>query len=250
MTAKPQRFSEAELRLLERLKAFGYIPQIIYDIGASNGAWSQSVATICPESTYHLFEPLADHLDHYREVMTSNLAAHPNFTLHKIGLGDDNATLEMAIFGNAVGSTFIEIESIKGQQEALKSGGHLDEIASFPVRRLDDYAAEAGLPPPNLVKIDTQGYERTIIAGGKAMMVQADILILETWLYRGYGAATPLLHELIPIVAELGFVPTDFGDGYWDAGHKLTSIDVVFMREPFLDTIKAQTKDWSWRIWD
>lgn len=250
MTVPKLRFAEAEIRLLEQLKAFGYVPEVIYDIGASNGIWSHLVACVYPDAVYHLFEPLVDRLDDYRDKMAANLAAHPNFTLHKIGLGDANVVQDMAIFGNGVGSTFIEMERLKSQKKSLQATGHLMDIAKFPVRRLDDYVAEADLPPPNVIKMDTQGYEPTIIAGGRETVRDADILILETWLYRGYGASTPLLHELMAPLTELGFVLTDFGDIYWAPGHKLTSIDAIFMRSDFLDAIKGQTQDLAWRIWE
>ncbi|MCG6114923.1 MAG: FkbM family methyltransferase [Mesorhizobium sp.] len=249
MTRK-HRFSEAEIRLLEQLKGFGYQPAVIYDVGASNGIWSKVVAEIYPQAIYHLFEPLSDRLDAYRDKMAANLAAHPNFTLHKIGLGDANANLDMAIYANGVGSTFIEMERLKTQKQRLQDSGHLSDIAEFPVRRLDDFAKEVGLPSPNLIKMDTQGYEPTIIAGGEEMVRKADVVILETWLYKGYGETTPLLHELIDQMTKLNFVLTDFGDIYWAPGHKLTSIDAVFMRRDFVDEIKSQTENWSWRIWD
>ena len=34
-----------------------------YDIGASNGVWSDTIALVLPDSEYHLFEPLADVID-------------------------------------------------------------------------------------------------------------------------------------------------------------------------------------------
>lgn len=249
MTQK-HRFGEAEIRLLEQLRAFGYAPSVIYDVGASNGVWSRIVAEIYPHSIYHLFEPLSDRLDAYRDTMAHNLKHHPNFTLHKIGLGDANAIQDMAIFANGVGSTFIEMERLKKQKDQLQAAGNLDDIAEFPVRRLDDYAKENYLPSPNLIKMDTQGYEPTIIRGGESMVRKADILILESWLYRGYGATTPLLHELIDQMTALDFVLTDLGDIYWAPGHKLTSIDAIFMRKDFLDQFKVPSKDWSWKIWE
>ena len=238
------------MRLLKQLMEFGYTPSVIYDVGASNGMWSKIIAEIYPNATYHLFEPLSDRLDAYRDRMAATLAAHPNFTLHKIGLGDANAIQDMAIFGNGVGSTFIEIDRIKKQKQELQQSGHLADIAEFQVRRLDDYVADAGLPAANLIKMDTQGYELAIIGGASETLRKADILVLETWLYRGYGATTPLLHELMPPLTDLGFVLTDFGDIYWAPGHKLTSIDAIFMRKDFLDAIQEQTKDWAWCIWD
>jgi hypothetical protein len=38
----------------------GRSPSVIFDIGASNGVWSDTIALTLPEAEYHLFEPLAD----------------------------------------------------------------------------------------------------------------------------------------------------------------------------------------------
>jgi FkbM family methyltransferase len=250
MADKKLRFSEAEIRLLEQLKAYGYSPKVIYDIGASNGMWSYAINRVFPQAQYELFEPLSETLDAYRETIEKQLVTHLNFRLHKIGLGDTNGAQEMAVFTGGFGSTFLEIGRIKKSADKLKEQKRLDGIASFPIRKLDDFVAEQKLPTPQIIKMDTQGYELAIVNGGRETVKEADILILETWLYRGYGAATPLLHEIMAAVGELGFVLTDFGDIYWAPGHKLTSIDAIFMRSAFLDSVGSKTDGLRWRIWD
>jgi FkbM family methyltransferase len=250
MTDKKLRFSDAESRLLKQLKAYGYSPDVIYDIGASNGMWSYNINRIFPQAQYELFEPLSETLAAYRETIEKQLATYPNFRLHKIGLGDTNDAQEMAVFTGGFGSTFLDIGRIKKRAGSSKGEKWLDGIASFRVHRLDDFVAEQKLPTPKIVKMDTQGYELAIVNGGRETVKKADILILETWLYRGYGAATPLLHELMAAVGELGFVLTDFGDIYWGTGHRLTSIDAIFMRSAFLDSMASKTDGLRWRIWD
>ena len=250
MTSTELRFSEAELRLFARLHSYGYAPSVIYDIGASNGMWSQLISGVFPSAHYHLFEPLADTLENYSQSLGPILGQHQNFQLHKIGLGDKNRHQDMAIFGGGFGSTFLETDRIKQSIDSLKKSSGLHDVASFPVRRLDDYAREKMLPKPQIVKMDTQGFEVAIVEGGSETIKSADILLLETWLYRGYGATTPLLHELMDKVDALGFVLVDFGDIFWARKHKLTSVDAFFMRESFLDEMEASTNGWDWRVWE
>lgn len=242
-------YSEAEIRLFDQLKTYGYLPDVFFDVGGSNGAWSVSANQVFPDATYHLFEPLADSHEPYASVLKQRLPNHPNFHLHKIGLGDKNQIQEMAVFEGGVGSTFIEMERIKSIEQALIEQGRLNSIAPFPVRRMDDYVIEMKLAQPQIIKMDTQGFELAIIEGGRNTIQKADILVLETWLYRGYGETTPLLHELMGPLTELNFVLVDFGDGYWAHKHKLTAIDAFFMREDFLDAMQSQTSDWKWRVW-
>ncbi len=243
-------YSEAEVRLLTQLQAFGYAPEVIFDVGASNGVWSKLVDDIFPSAAYHLFEPLADTIETYRVPLAKLLPTQTNFHLHKIGLGNRNQIQEMAIFKDGVGSTFLEMERIKSQQESLKASSHLEEIAPFSVYRMDDYVAQHQLPLPQIIKMDTQGFELAIIEGGHKTLKTADILVLETWLYRGYGVTTPLLHELMDPLEKLGFILVDFGDGYWGNQHKLTAIDAFFMRSAFLDAMEQKTSQWKWKIWN
>jgi FkbM family methyltransferase len=250
MVDEKRRFSEAEIRLLKQLKEYGYSPEVIYDIGASNGMWSDAINRIFPCARYELFEPLSETLDAYRETIEQRLATCQNFRLHKVGLGDTNGEQEMAIFARGFGSTFLEIDRIKKNADRLKEQKRLDGIASFPIHRLDDFVVEQKLPAPQIIKMDTQGYELAIVNGGRETVKRADILVLETWLYRGYGVTTPLLHEVMDVIGELGFVLTDFGGIYWAPGHKLTSIDAIFMRSAFLDSVASQTDGLKWRIWD
>ncbi|MGL4637683.1 MAG: FkbM family methyltransferase [Beijerinckiaceae bacterium] len=243
-------YSEAELRLFAQLKAFGYAPDVVFDIGASNGVWSDLVNGIFPSAQYHLFEPLADTIATYKAPLKKLLPKRSNFTLHKVGLGDSNNVQEMAIFEGGVGSTFLEMDRIKSQQDSLKQTSGLSDIAAFNVYRLDDFVAEKKLPKPQIIKMDTQGFELAIMNGGEETIRSADILALETWLYRGYGVTTPLLHELIEPLEKLGFMLVDFGDGYWGNKHKLTAIDAFFMREGFLDKIEKTSSGWNWKIWE
>jgi len=78
--------------------------------------------------------------------------------------------------------------------------------------------------------MDTQASEHLILAGGKQTVSAADILIVETWLYRSYGAQTPLLTEIIELPTEMGFVVHDYGDHWRDADGKLHSIDLLFAK--------------------
>ncbi len=250
MTHNNNAYSEAELRLFLQLKAYGYEPEIIYDIGASNGVWSKLVDDVFPTAVYHLFEPLADKMETYKEPLEKLLPTQKNFHLHKIGLGDSNQIQEMAIFAGGVGSTFLEMERIKSQQDSLKETSRLLEIAPFSVYRMDDYVKTYRIPQPNIVKMDTQGFQLAIIAGGEQTLQECDILVLETWLYRGYGVTTPLLHELMEPLEKLGFLLVDFGDGYWGNQHKLTAIDAFFMHGSFLDRMQQKTSQWKWKIWN
>ena len=57
-----REFASAERLLFSDLVARGYSPKVVYDIGASNGYWSEIIATVFTGARFELFEPLANSL--------------------------------------------------------------------------------------------------------------------------------------------------------------------------------------------
>ncbi len=207
-----------ELRTLGELKSQGFRPQVIFDIGASSGIWSEEMLEVCPSARYHLFEPLADHADIYKTDLPGRLALRRNLTLHPIALGETNGTVEMLMFRDAYGSSMLDA----GYEVAV------DRRVSVPLFRLDDYVEKHGLPLPQVIKIDCQGAELKILRGGLNALRNTQVVFLETWLKRCYGPDTPLLHEVIEMLEGFGFSLMQFGDVFHDEQKRLYSVDAVF----------------------
>ena len=77
-----------ESRTLQTLLHQGYAPSVVYDIGASNGVWSDAIALALPEAEYYLFEPLAESVPFYRSDLKERLARRPKFHVHAVALSD------------------------------------------------------------------------------------------------------------------------------------------------------------------
>ena len=91
----PTELFPCETITLQKLKDQGYAPAVIFDIGASNGVWSDTIALTLPEAEYHLFEPLVGAVPFYERDLRERLGRHPNFHLHAIALSDHSGTAEM-----------------------------------------------------------------------------------------------------------------------------------------------------------
>jgi Methyltransferase FkbM domain len=107
--------------------------------------------------------------------------------------------------------------------------------AEVPQWRLDDYVAAKHLPLPDLVKIDTQACEHLVLAGGRRTIAAAQVLMIETWLYREYGPSTPLLTDIIALASSLGFILFKLGDEFRHEDGRLYDLDVVFTKPGVLD---------------
>jgi len=76
---------------------------------------------------------------------------------------------------------------------------------------LDILVRQEKLPPPDLVKIDVQGFEAKVIAGGTVTLRQAKRIVIETSLCPIYEGQ-PLLPEILEILSGWGFQFVDFSD--------------------------------------
>ena len=128
---------------------------MIYDIGASNGVWSQHVSNVFDKSIYHLFEPLALRFEGYRATLRANLEAHPTFHLHPVALSSASSSREICVTRDGFSSTLINNWNYEGvSAKAL--------VESWS---LDDFVRVHSLEPPNIVKLDVQGTELEILQG-------------------------------------------------------------------------------------
>ena len=216
-----------ETKTLRTLKDQGHLPAVIFDIGASNGVWSDTIALTLPEAEYHLFEPLAGSVPFYERDLRERLGRRPNFHLHAVALSDHAGTVEMFATHDGFGSSILD----RGEVPEVK------ERVQVPLYALDQFVREHNLPNPDVMKLDVQGAERLILTGGRQTMLTANVLFLETWLTRGYGPDTPLLTEMIEFLGSAGFSLVELGEQFSDQRRRVYSVDAVFFSDRFISSL-------------
>jgi FkbM family methyltransferase len=191
-----------------------------FDIGASTGHWSSWVSQDFRDATFELFEPLIDHAPDYKLKMEATLAQHPNFRLHKVALGAECQKAGMYLYpGNLVGSTALPLGYTPPDARRVK----------VDMTTIDDVIEEFQLPVPQVIKMDTQGCELSILKGATRTLPQVDVLLLECWLTRGYGPTTPLLLEVADWLREFDFYLWDLGNPWRDPAGVLVAQDCLFL---------------------
>lgn len=216
-------FGRADQEFLKRLVRAGVKLNHVYDVGASNGYWSWMMSKVVPNATFDLFEP--NESEQYVDTLNTVMAQRPDFRIHRIGLGDCDTTLTLNLQSDHAGSSMLDWDNGGGKKQV-------------PVRRLDGFVDEFKLPAPDLIKMDTQGFELKILQGGEIACRGAKALILESWLYPAYGG-TPLLGDLIKWLEPRGLILTAFGDSWAHPDQRLFSIDAYFLRSDMAAQVAA-----------
>lgn len=214
------RLTDTDRQLFRQLRKLGLNLRHFFDVGASNGRWSSRVSQDFPGASFDLFEPLIDHAPDYQRKMESTLARHPDFRLHKVALGRECKRTCMFLYPeNLVGSTALNLAMTPPSARRI-------EVDMLTI----DYAVqEFRLPVPNVIKMDTQGCELSILQGARETLPQVDVLLLECWLARAYGKPTPLLIEVADWLREAGFHLWDLGNGWRNEHGELIAQDCVFL---------------------
>lgn len=225
MENEPTNYFRHETNLFRAFKEAGFEPRVFFEIGSSNSGWSYEMAALFPASRFHLFEPLIDYRDVYRENTATILRARPNFRVHKVAVGDCDGTIKMGVDASGYRSSTLVAELNET----------FTEMIEVPIRRLDTVAFEEDLPSPEVLKIDVQGAELNVLTGAGSLLATVQLIQAEVWLTRGYWKQTPLLFEISEYLNARGFLLVDFGGSYYGDLHDLYAIDAFFARRELLE---------------
>lgn len=169
----------------------------IIDIGANEGQSAFTFRLAFPNAAIYAFEPLPECF----AKLEANLSRTPNMFLHNLAIGDKSGDLVFEQNEYAVSSSALPM-----------SDKHIDNFPQtrnrkqikVPVQTLDQLFAHREDLGNVFIKIDVQGYEKHVIAGGPQTLSKTQALIVETsfdTLYEGQ----PLFGEIYETVRALGF---------------------------------------------
>lgn len=124
----------------------------VWDIGANSGVLSLAMAAVAPAAQVHAFEPLP----RLAAVIRSNVAlnAATNVTVHEVALGASVGTAELYVPDG-------DFPTESSLMEGFRSGAQPTRVAVSTV----DVMVESGVPPPQLMKVDTEGTELDVVRG-------------------------------------------------------------------------------------
>jgi FkbM family methyltransferase len=194
------------LRLL-RWRDEGFSPMVVYDIGAHMGLWSGMAQHLFQPRQVVLFEP---QIQFHEMAMRRRPNTAANWRLMPYALGDRSAEVDLYRTRNQAASSLLRpIETNSTIDMPTASDG------TQPVRvmTLDELAEKEMLPGPDLIKIDVQGFESQVLAGGEKTIRETQRAVIEVSLHTLYQNQK-LIGDILPLVTRAGFAVDDITEAY------------------------------------
>lgn len=170
---------------------------VVYDIGAAKGIVSTCLAKLPNVIAVHAFEPIPEVYD----KLVRNIQPFSKVYCHNVALGNFDGSSTMYVSNKSDSSSLLPMAEL---HKAQIPGTELAHQIQVPVVCLDNYVEVHKLPIPQLVKIDVQGYEKTVLEGGTKTIRQAKHCILEMSFQPLYEES-PLFDDMYRLMCDLGF---------------------------------------------
>lgn len=202
---------------LTSLKEKGLRIDTVYDIGACVGEWTRQAKEVIPDTSFVMFE--------------ATPAAIP--LLAKTGLG----LVINACLSNP-GRTSVEFfnGSNTGDSYYKENTADYENQGSItlPCVTLDETMERLDLPPPDFLKLDTQGSELDILMGARRALECASLIQVEVPFVR-YNEGAPDIQKYLGFMRAWDFLPVGITETHFYE-HVFIQADMLFMKRAAIET--------------
>lgn len=189
--------------------------RVAIDVGANIGQTAAELCAAFRGCQIVSFEPVPATF----AALKTNTAAYPNVRCVQAALGD------------AEGEAVMTADPLSLLNTLNTSGRPDAHTISVPVTTLDAYCASAGIDRLDLLKIDTEGYEMSVLRGARRLLESGAIRLVLAECEFTYNAQSPHgdFFEIAAFLMPMGFRVVAFYAGGVD-GYGWRWGDVLFMR--------------------
>ena len=168
---------------------------VIFDVGANTGQTVRYFRNLYPMAEIHAFEPVSETF----AILKRQLAKVPgrNFPLH-LALGDHDGSMSIGLHDGPS-----ELNSLCRDSMNEDPGARRESVK---VTTLDRFCEEAGIRRIDILKIDTEGFEKQVVMGGKGMLSSGSVSFVyaETGFMDNDRRHTPF-HQLKDLLGSMGY---------------------------------------------
>lgn len=214
--------SISSFQIVEKIKH--HIPKLntIIDVGANIGQFAIASSIFYPESNIFSFEPVKESFN----ILKRNTENKHNITIFNCALGNEDGILEFYQNEHSHASSALTISDFQTAQIPQTQKFEKIEVS---VQKLDEFEFQQKLISPLLLKLDVQGYEKTVLEGGLNFLQKVDYLLFETSFERLYDNE-PLFEEMHKFVTQHGFTIVA-PIGMLEVKNQIVQLDMLYKRK-------------------
>lgn len=173
-------------------KAFTFVPKdikMIVDVGAADGDYAREMLREFPKAKIFCFEPIPESYNKITRKLEQHYP-HREFKIYNVALSDQKDIARL------------KFDSTHPDAGTLIPGEHRGNVIEVKTDTMDNLLEKVS--SIDFMKIDVEGWERRVLAGGKNTMRKVKYLYIETSF--GYGGGRHFF-DVIADVGALGFLP-------------------------------------------
>lgn len=171
---------------------------VVFDIGAHSGQFAKLFARLAPRGRIYAFEPagyaraILERVVRYRGLR--NVEAVP------LALSDAPGEAEIATPIKPSGSYGFGLAHLGGGETGARV--YRETVRAVP---LDDFAAERGIARLDFIKLDVEGWEGHVLAGGRETLARRRPVIMVEVVASHLGRADSAPADLWDLLTPLGY---------------------------------------------
>jgi FkbM family methyltransferase len=181
----------SQQKSFNNLRVLGFNPKTILDIGAYEGLWAIDTKKLFPKSRILMLEGQSLKDDILKKVCRDN----PGIDYQIALLGASETLVSFNIYDTA--SSVLE--------ENNETGARIEQRKLIC---LDKLLENTDFGKPDLIKLDTQGYELEVLKGGENTLRNTKAVLMEVSLLDIYKDC-PLVSDVVAYMADRDFVLYD-----------------------------------------
>jgi FkbM family methyltransferase len=193
-------------------------PDLVFDVGAAYGSWTEVCAPYFPDANFILCEPLPA----FVKILKRKQKTWPKSIIIPKVISAKNGHVSFFVHQDLVGS------STKREIEGKEIDGR---VTTIPATTLDNIWKDNSFAGSVLLKVDVQGAELEVLSGASKVLDMCECVILEVSLFRSMKTGADIF-EVMEFMKKHGFVCYDIiGFLYRPYDQALCQMDVVFVKE-------------------
>jgi FkbM family methyltransferase len=193
-------------------------PRTVIDVGCGYG--TDELYKAFPLAYLMLVDPLAEYEPYIESILR---AREGRYEIVALGEQSGDLTLKVDLDRPVLSSAL-------SRTPLTRRDGHRFEQRQVPVKTLDELVAEHNLLPPFGVKIDTEGFELSVVKGAAKTLGKSAFVIIEASVQERFHGSYELL-ELLNTMASHGFKVSNILEAPTDGDGLVRFMDLLFTSE-------------------